>query len=100
MTQQDIEKILDMATKALNSAKLACTSQSRADVTAAKGEVNEALNGLDSLSTFYDNIVKQYQGKRDQIDDNRKALSRAVDSLKDAYYLLRDEENRNLPRGS
>lgn len=94
MTPEDIARIYATAEQAMANAKVAAMSQSKADMVAAKQEINEALTAVDGVSTFFDSIVKQYQGKREQADDKRRALGRAFDSVKDAYFLLRDEEKR------
>lgn len=95
MNQQDIARILAECEQAMATAKVASMGQAKGDIVQSKVEINTALNAIDGLVTYYDSIVKQYQALRDGASDKKRALDRCFENLKSAYFLLRDEEQRN-----
>src|SRR5205085_1052844 len=63
--------------------------QNRQDVQAWLNELdqqqsalNQALDGLDDLETFYDGLVKRYQHLRDEATDKKRKLLRDFDDCK------------------
>jgi hypothetical protein len=64
------------------------------DLDQHQNSLDNVLNALDLLETYYDGIVKKYQNLRDSVKDKKKALERDHDACKRRYWLLRNAGDR------
>src|SRR5436190_12361474 len=98
MTPEDIALIEAEYERVHAATKSVLLSNSYPDCDAHQTELNTTISAIEGLEKHFDGLVKHYSHLRDVAAVQRRTLERDFENTKRAYWNLRKEADRSIPK--